>query len=135
MKWVVIKLAALGAGVVFPYLGAALLLLDGRFHLFSSQETLERESPDWILLRYGAGRDGFSPVAHRVIALLVIGTTLTYLGLAAAQKWGSTPLGVGARAYQKFYRYLFMPVTLAIIFAAILLKNIVLRQEGGVAFT
>lgn len=136
MEWVVpaLKIGALGAGVVSPYLGAALMLLDGRFHMLSSQATLERESPDWIILRHFAGRPGFSAAVHRGIAALVIGTTLLWLGLQARRHLLDREWTPWMTRYHHFYRRLFMPVTLGIIALAILLKNIVLRQRGGVAF-
>lgn len=108
-----LKVGILLLGLRYPLLGIGLIILDGRFHYTSNLERLKEESPDWIIARGVFGIDGLDERTHKLMAVLLIASSLI-------------TLVVPPNAFTDFYLQVVTPITLVIIATAITLKNLVL---------
>ena len=116
------KVGLLTFGFGYPTLGLILLLFDGRFHLLSSIDELQEQSPDWIIARHLFDRRGFNECNHKIIAILLISlATLSILMKFTNQ--------TDKIIYPLTVQFI-MPITLFIIIMGIITKNLILYKNS-----
>lgn len=124
-----IKVIVLIFGFIYYPLGILLTILDGIFHLTSSQQRLEDESPDWIVAKY-FGLKGLSKKIHEWIGmLLLIGSVIMI--------WKMYLSKTNDVEFYSVYMNVFYPIILFMITLAIVLKNVFMHDEmksSNVAF-
>lgn len=118
------KLTVLILGILWVPLGSLLMALDAHFHFTSDLEQLQKESPDWIIMKYFFDMDGFGVMVHRLIAVLLFVSTVFYIYFISEKK---------KNLLVEWYP-LFSKIVLSIITTGIVVKEWI-HGEKGVAFT
>jgi len=117
------KVLLLLIGILWVPLGSLLMALDAHFHFTSTLNELKQHSPDWIIMRYFFGIDGFGVFIHRLIAVKIFILTVLYIYFI---------LNCEDNFVTKWYP-LYSKIVLSIITIGIIVKEWILGQEG-VAF-
>ena len=118
------KIIVLLLGLLNPFLGIFLIILDSHFHITSTLNVLKKSSPDWIILRLIFGMEGFSEKVHKIMGWsLLIGSVLGAWKLLAQKP-------ILRQFPEQLWFDFVQPATLIIIASAILFKNLALINSG-----
>ncbi len=116
-----IKVIILVVGLFYYPLGILLTILDGIFHLTSSQKVLEKESPDWIVAKYFELK-GLSKRIHEWMGILLLVSSVLMIWKMYITKEKDVE-------FYTVYMNVFYPMILFMISLAIVLKNIFIEKD------